>query len=149
MGKEGEKYCVGSEQSAGAPRWNDRGAAACAGHRGAVHSRSGGGGGKEGEKYCVGMSSRRARRAGTTGARQLVRDSVVLCITGAGGRGCDDEGGAVYVCVCRLLTGVLWACVQLQDDRRSEAARGAALVSSADPAGVALTCAVLRQLTSC
>ena len=96
-----------------------------------------------------GVSSRRARRAGTTGARQLVRDSVVLCTTGAGGRGCDDEGGAVYVCVCRLLTGVLWACVQLQDDRRSEAARGAALVSSADPAGVALTCAVLRQLTSC
>jgi hypothetical protein len=38
MGKEGEKYCVGSEQSAGAPRWNDRGAAACAGLGGAVHS---------------------------------------------------------------------------------------------------------------
>lgn len=105
MGKEGERCCVGSEQSAGAPRWNNRGAAAFAGLR---EKRKGEG---------------------------VVMMKGVLCV-------------CVRVCV-PAVDGVLWACVQLQDNRRSEATRGSALVSSADPARVALTRAALRQLTRC
>jgi hypothetical protein len=44
--------------------------------------------------------------------------------------------GMLCTCMCLLLTGVLWTCVQLQDDRRSEAARGSALVSFTDPRGL-------------